>query len=507
MDIKLGPTLSRRTFLYAGTALVALAATGLQSRAFAQGGKQLRWAPHVIPRVIDARVHRSTIEQNVFMQLYDGLVDFDEELNIRPRLATEWEQVDPLTWRFTLREGVTFHNGEAFNAEAVKFSIEQYAELDPPYLYISNWEPGWPPSAEVESELVVLIRTPAPLPNLPRLLMRIGMLPPVATLEPTFGEKPVGTGPFMLAEWRPGESLTLAANPNYWDGAPEVAELRFIPIEDASARMAALQAGEVDYIWNVPLDRIAELEGNFNILRVDRPLTNNLIAFNFNAPNSPVANVQVREALKYAFDGKLIIEALLGGLAVAGTGPTPSAAYGAYDGPGYPDRDIEKAKTLLAEAGYPDGFTLTLIAQPASFTNLTSIVETLQADFAEIGVTLNYEELDQGQMNERADTDTWDIRTDGTTGATGEAVYFYNTAKRNMGFESEAADTLLAQANEAGDTPEREELMAQAMKAWWELVPWLWSFESPLMHASVKELEGVELIPNNWTLMRHAKLV
>jgi peptide/nickel transport system substrate-binding protein len=498
--------LNRRVLLQSGAALAGFATFGLPAALMAQSSaRTIRWAPHVLPRVLDPRTHRSVVEQNVFMQIFDGMVDFDQDLNIRPRLATAWEQLDPTTWRFTLREGVSFQNGEPFNAEAVKFSIEQYASLEPPYLYISNWGDGWPPSAEIESEYSVLMKSPAPLPNLPRLLMRIGMMPPKATLDPAFADAPVGTGPFMVSNWVKGERLELVANPTYWGGALNVDGMKITPIEDSSARVAALQAGEVDYVWNVPLDRVVDLEGSFNIIRSERPLTNNLIAFNFAAPNSPVANVKVREALRHAFDGKMIIEALLGGLAKQGTGPTPGIAFGAYDGPGYPGQDIEKAKAMLAEAGYPDGFPLTLIAQPGSFTNLTSIVEVLQAQFADVGVTLTYEELDQGQMNERSETDTWDIRTDGTTGATGEAVYFYNTAKRNMGFESPEADRLLAEANSAGDEAARKDLMSQAMKVWWETVPWLWSFESPLIHASVPNLSGIELIPNNWTFFTNAK--
>lgn len=174
--------------LFVATALVS-PLTLPMSAAAGPEDNSIVWASHVLPRVLDARIHRRQVEQSVFLQIYDALLDFDSDLNYRPRLAESWEQVDPLTWRFHLREGVHFHNGEPFNAKAAAFSIQQYAELDPPYLYIPNWAPAWPPTAEVEDDYTVVVRTPEPLPNLPRLMMRIGMLPPKATLEPSYADK------------------------------------------------------------------------------------------------------------------------------------------------------------------------------------------------------------------------------------------------------------------------------------------------------------------------------
>jgi ABC-type transport system substrate-binding protein len=498
---------NRRVFLQMSALAAGAALMPAFGNAMAAGADgKITVASHTLARVIDARVHRSVIEQNVYMHIYDGLVDFDKDMNIRPRLATEWEMVDPTTWKFKLRQGVKFHNGEIFNAEAAKFSFDQYVNLDPPYLYKTNWDPAWPPVVEVQDDFTILVKTPKPIPNILNVLPRIGMLPPKATLEAEYANKPVGTGPFSVEQWEKGRKLTLKANESYWDGAPPVATLVFVTIEDSSARLAALQAGEVDFIWNVPLDRIEEVSQAFDIVESKRSLVNNMIAFNARAKQSPIANIKVRQALLFAFDGKSVIESLLAGAATQGTGPTPSMALGAYNGDGYPERDIEKAKALLAEAGYADGLELTLIAQAASFTNLPSIVEVLQAQLAEVGVTVTYAELDQGQMNERAEKEDWDLRTDGSTGATGEAQYFYNTARRNYGTKSAAADELLAKAALELDPSKRIPLISDAMKAWWEEVPFFWSFESGLVHAGRKGLKGVELIPNNWILMRHASV-
>ncbi|WP_417271558.1 ABC transporter substrate-binding protein [Celeribacter sp.] len=489
--------------LFVATALVSPLALPAPAAAGPEDNSVV-WASHVLPRVLDARIHRRQVEQSVFLQIYDALLDFDSELNYRPRLAESWEQVDPLTWRFHLREGVRFHNGEPFNAEAVAFSIKQYAELDPPYLYIPNWAPAWPPTAEVEDEYTVVVRTPEPLPNLPRLMMRIGMLPPQATLDPSYADKPVGTGAFKVENWEQGGAIDLVANEDYWDGAPKIDRLKIIAISSAAARVAALQAGEVDFIWEAPLDRLDDLRQDFQIIQVDNPQSNNLIAFNNLAVDSPIADTRVRRALQMTFEGQEIIDGLFEGFAVEGRGPVPSAAYGAYNGDGYPGRDFDAARALLEEAGYGDGFDLTLIAQPGSFTNLTSVVEYLQSQMTEIGVTLKYEELDQGQMSEREPTDTWDLRTDGTAASTAEASYYYNTAKRNFSVDCSTCDELLAKAQQAGDTPEREQLMTDAMHTWWDTSPWLWSFESPLVYAAAPKLQNVELIPNNWTLFRNA---
>lgn len=454
---------------------------------------------------LDARRVRAIPEQVLFFALYDGLVDFDQDVAIRPRLAESFERVDPTTWRFKLRQGVKFHNGEDFTADTVAFTLDQIKSLDPPFYYVATWGPAWPPTVEIEAPDSVVITTPNPSPLLPNVLTRIGMLPTAAT-DPNFGEAPVGTGPFKFSEWVKGDRVVLETNADYWDGAPAIGGLTVRTIPEPASQLAALQSGEIQVAYDLPADQLGVLTP---------PALNKLSAkstglaqvlFNFRATDSPVADVKVREALRLGVDGAGMIAALLPEVATPSIGPSAAACFGALDVGGYPARDVEGARALLAEAGYADGVELTMIFTEGEFSRDATIAEAIVSQLSEIGATVNIVQLDSGQYAERRRTADWDIATNGTTGWTADAQYYVNDVKITEGYENEDLDQLILESDSAVDVDERVALLQEAQQRLWDDVPYLWTFDVTLVAGVAGNVSGVELMPTAWMLFRKASI-
>lgn len=488
-----------------GSGLAGLLALGSTAEHAAAQSADVTVAMPVAPGTLDTRLARSISEQQLYFSLYDPLVDFDPKVEIRGRLAESWESVDPSTWRFKLRQGVKFHNGEDFTAETVKFTIDQFTSMDPPYYYVYLWGAAWPPTVEIEADDSVLINTPAPSPLLPRLMSRIGMLPSTAA-DPGFADAPVGTGPFKLVEWVKGDQVVLESNAEYWDGAPEIGRLIWRTIPDDSSRMAALQAGEIQVAWDPSIDRLAELTPpQFQV--IEAPSTGlGQILINFRNPDSPIADVRVRQALTLAIDGQGLIDALLAGRAIPSIGPAPAASYGALDAGGYPPRDVEAARALLAEAGHADGIELTMIFTEGEFARDTEIAEAIIAQLSEAGVTVNFEEMDSGQYSERRTTPNWDLANNSSTGWTGDAEFFVVNVKNSIGYPSDELDRLVAEGAASGNPEERLSKLQEAQQLLWDDVPYAWNFDLVIVNGAAGNLQGVELIPTNWLYMRKASL-
>ncbi|MGI6404391.1 MAG: ABC transporter substrate-binding protein [Oscillospiraceae bacterium] len=174
----------------------------------------------------------TTASQHIF----DGLVRINKDMEPEPSLATEWEKVDDLTWRFKLREGVAFHDGSPFNADAVAFSIKHYTDVIQ-YKYAAQWGLAWPPTCEIVDEYTVLIKTQSPQPAVPRLVSRLPMLPvdySGATMEDFFSA-PIGTGAYKFVKWDPGIVLELTANEDYWRCTPAIKTVNYYTVTDDNA--------------------------------------------------------------------------------------------------------------------------------------------------------------------------------------------------------------------------------------------------------------------------------
>lgn len=334
---------------------------------------------------VDPKFLRGRQTQNVVRLMFDSLYHRDDDMQIIPWLATSFENPDELTWRFHLREGVKFHNGNDFKANDVKFSIERLMEDD------SVWDTAsFVDRVEVVDDFTVDIITQEPFAAFMTRLVLWHMTDEEyfnEVGEEGFLESPVGTGPYKFVEWVKDERVVLEANEEYWRGAPQIKTVIFIPIPETATRLVALEAGEVDIVTDVPPEYIDQPAEGVQISSV--PGTR-AFYLGMNVNVEPFNDIRVRQAMNYAIDVDSIIEFILNGLARPIDNPLLPEAFGYTATPVY-HYDPEKAMSLLAEAGYPDGFEMEIDAYPA----LKEIAEALAGQLSAVGIdaTVNVNEL------------------------------------------------------------------------------------------------------------------
>lgn len=334
-------------------------------------------------------------DMNILINIFDTLVTRDEDGNLAPSLATEWEAIDDVTWQFKLREGVKFHNGEDFNAEAAKFSIDRLINPDTasPIAELRNVV-----ACEIVDDYTINIITEAPDPIIPNKLVLFGgvMMPPKYVQENDadfVAKNPVGTGPYKFVSWQKDSEVVLEANEDYWRGAPAFKNLTFRVIPNQADILAALKTGEIDFVQGLTGDLAKSVENdpNVKILSTDWIRT---FFVSIDTSVEPLNIKEVRQALNYAVDKEAIIETIFNGNAkqVATIIPRENFGYDESIEP-YP-YDPEKAKELLAQAGYPDGFEITFDGVSTELTEVQAIIGYLEA----IGITVNLNVTDSATL-------------------------------------------------------------------------------------------------------------
>lgn len=354
------------------------------------------------PNTLDPVFAAGRLSQAFLSNIYDSLTSHTAEGALEPSLAVSWESIDPNTWQFVLRQGVTFHNGEPFNAASVKASIDRI--FDPANSSPMIGRIGDISEVEIVDDYTVNIRTNAPDVLLPVRLSELygSMVPANYTAEvgnDGFAAAPVGTGPFKFVEWIPNERLVLEANPDYWRGAPEVDRIVIYPITEDATRMAALQTGEIDIASNVPPFQIPELESGG--LQVETVPSTRFYFLVMRTDMAPFDDVRVRQALNYAIDVPAIIQSVQFGLGDEIATVVIPQAFG-FDSSIEPyPYDPEKARELLAEAGYPDGITIGFDAFTGSVVDHTKVAEAVAGQLAEVGIQTELAISESGVFSER----------------------------------------------------------------------------------------------------------
>ena len=339
-----------------------------------------------------------TTDWIILEQVMDPLIVLGPDGTYQPWLATEWSvSEDGLVWTFKLRDDVTFHNGEPFNAESVKFTFENAVNIEKSSqtTVINEFD-----TINIIDDYTIETVTNRTNPIWLSQIAHLFMMPPQYSEEAGaqgFNEAPVGTGAFKFVEWIKDDRVTVEKNADWWNGEPKVDRITFRTIPEASARVASLQAGETDIIEVVPFDSIAQIEAQEGLSVLNRGGAITYIGLD-TLRGLPTEDKRVRQAMNYAVDAGAIAEFILSGRAqVVPGGLWPVSPGWDPDLPFYNDK--EKAKELLAEAGYPDGFEIKFnIAQVQGMLQFKEVAEAVQAELAQVGITANIEELETAAM-------------------------------------------------------------------------------------------------------------
>ena len=316
--------------------------------------------------------------------LFDCLLGIEgEEFKPVPLLAEKWETINPTTWRFHLRKGVKFHNGKPLTAEDVKYSFEQYAD---PKNRRSVFARGIS-KIEIKNASTVDLITAEPVSALLFNLTRLQIVPKETREKEgvaAFAAAPVGTGPYKFVEWKRDQQLVLEANPSYWRGQVNPKRLVFRAIRDASTRAAELRSGGVDIIATPPAPQLEMIDsGDTQVTPVKG---GRIIIYPFNVSAAPFNDRRVREAANLAVNKEAIVKNVLGGRGIVMAGPFTPAWLG-YDPSVKPfPYDPAKAKALLAEAGYPQGFDTTWSISSGVFLKDTEIAEAVAGQLRAVGI-------------------------------------------------------------------------------------------------------------------------
>lgn len=382
--------------LIAAMLLSACGGGGNQAAGNAKGGDNtLTVAQNSDAITLDPHKTNDSASANPMQQLYNTLVDLTPEMEIVPSLATEWTQLDDVTWEFKLREGVKFHNGEELKASDVKFTYDRL--LDPATAAPGSFLMTAVSEVKVVDDYTVQIISKeafAPLIyNLTHVATSILNEKAVTEAGSKYGQNPVGTGPFKFANWQKDSKITFERYEDYFEGPASLEKVEFRIIPESATSVAELKTGGVDIVLDLPSQHIKQFENN-NTARVDKVPSFSIKYLGFNVQEKPFNDPLVRKAINYATNKEAILKAAYQGTAVQQKSPLAPGLNGYNDdlqGYGY---DPEKAKELLAQAGYADGFSSKLYISDKDID--TKLGTILQSQLKEVGINVELQVLEWG---------------------------------------------------------------------------------------------------------------
>lgn len=491
---------------------LALAAVGFAGPALA--AKDVVLAIGGQPDSLDPYNTNFTLAQAVAKSFYQGLFEFDGNLKVQPVLAESYTvSKDGLAYTFKLRHGVKFHDGTDFNAEAVKINLERVINPENKLARINQFNRIDKVEALAPDSVRITLKEPfGPFIN---SLAH----PSAAMISPTalkkYGSKdiafnPVGTGPFVFVEWKQTDFVKGRKFDGYWKkGYPKVDSVTWKPVLENSTRAAMLQTGEADFATPLPYEQADALKKNPKITVVSGPsiITRYL---SFNVQQKPFDDLRVRQAISYAINKEALAKVAFSGYAFPAQGYVPQGVLYAHKMAPWP-YDPAKARKLLAEAGYPNGFESVLWG---AYTNTTTqkVLQFLQQQLGQIGIKVSVQALEPGQRTEWVqawpDPKTAKVRLyyAGWSSSTGEADWalrpllateawppkLNNTAY----YSSPIVDKAIADALKSVDDKEKTQLYRQAQEQLMKDSPWVPLVTEQSLYALSKRLSGVVVQPD-----------
>ena len=408
--------MKRRPFLGLGLGLALAAKAGQAAEA-----RTLRIAVSAPPANLDPQYYTLTPSNMVAAHMFEKLIQRDAALSMVPGLAESWRLVDETTWEFTLRQGVRFHDGTNFTAEDVAYTIARAPKVPSPSSFAVYTRAI--KRVEVVGPHVVRMITPEPYPLLPTDIANLFILPhtlgpDVPSSDFNSGKAAIGTGPFRLESYKPGNELVLVRNPGHWGTPPIWDRVVYRIVTNSAARVAALLSGDVDLIDSVPTTDAAKLRQDSRVAVTQSPsLRLIFLALDVfretplaevTGPNgealdrNPFRDRRVRQALSIAINRPAIVERVMEGAATAAGQFMPEGTFGWIPDLKPPRFDPAAARALLTEAGYPNGFSLTLHGPNDRYVNDAQILQVVAQQWSRIGVKAQVDAVPLANLISRA---------------------------------------------------------------------------------------------------------
>ena len=466
-----------------------------------------------------------TLSQNAAKSFYEGLFGFDKDMNLKNVLAKSYEpSADGLTYIIKLQEGVMFTDGTEFDAAAVKANFDRVtnpANHLKRYSLYSNID-----KTDVVDKYTVKFTLKKPFSAFINQLAHpsAGMICP-KTLETYKGKEvgfhPCGTGPYIMTDYNPSEILKVKKNPNYWRaGLPKLDGIIWKPVVENSTRAAMIQTGEAQFAYPMPAEQVKQLETVKGVKITTSPsIVERWVSMNMNV--KPFDNPKVRQALNYAVNKKALCKVVFKDFATPATGVAPQGVDFAVQFGEWP-YDPKKARELLKEAGYPNGFETTLWSA-YNHTTAQKVIQFLQQQFAQVGVKVQVQALEAGQrvaqVESVADPKKAGVRMYyiGWSTSTGELDWVlrpllagFNIPPKMTNtayYQNDAFDKAITDALSTTDRAKKAELYKAAQEMVWKDAPWIFLCVEKNVSASSDKLKNFNILPDGGYDFYDAELV
>ncbi|MGP1419689.1 MAG: ABC transporter substrate-binding protein [Sphaerochaetaceae bacterium] len=443
------------------------------------------------PRSLDPFGSNDSNSTDIKVQMYDTLLYVDSDASVKPSIASDFKWTDGKTLLLSIRNDVKFHNGEILKPSDVHYTIVSAQDSEYTQWIVEGVD--FEKTSFDNAAGTVTIGLKEPSGSLPA---RLGQLLVVSESytesQPGILEtKPMGTGPFVFEKWVKGDSLSFKANKEYWKGAPSVDKLVLRSITEAATRTIEIKSGNVDIALSILESDVASLEKDSNV-KVIRSTGISNTWIGFNCAKAPFDNPKVRQAICYAVDKNAIVDAVYSGIGTVATGPIPPSVWGyASDTPQF-EYNPQKAKQLLAEAGFGSGFSAEIKTSNSQVR--VDIAEIVQQFLKDVGINLKVTTLENATyLNDIVDANVqmfilgWETTTlDADYGLYETYHSGMPTWSNTTGFYDAEVDKILEAARVCLDPVERKELYRQAQSKIIEGAPcvFLWDKENILVTTS-----------------------
>ncbi|WP_042354078.1 glutathione ABC transporter substrate-binding protein [Bacillus rubiinfantis] len=493
--------------------------TGEKKQSSKSGNKEMVIAVNENFISMDPHNTGDTNSNSVQSAMLEGLLGFDPDGKIVNQLATDYSiSDDALEYSFKLREGVKFHDGEAFNAEAVKANFERI--MNDESLRLNSRGFNLITKIDVINDYEIKITLKEPYASMLTRFVSAKILSPKLLKEGNdkIGKNPVGTGPFKFVEWVQGDHLTVERFDGYWDKQDRVQKITYKPVPENGSRVAMLRTGEAHVIYPLPSQNIKELE-NAKDVKVEQIPSTIARYVSINTMKKPFDDPRVRQAMNYAIDKDAFVKVVNGGYGLPLDSILPSKTL-YYQKQEVYEHNIEKAKQLLKEAGLEKGFTTEIWGNTNSDT--MKGMQFIQQQLKSIGIDVKIKSMEEGTLSDEIygaqkpeDTKlqmwyvSWSAYPSDTTNATKPLFYsgsFPPNGANTAYYKNDQVDKWIEEVNKTADEEKQAELYGNIQSTVYKDAPWMFLGVDEILTGKRANVDGVVITPDGGIDVTNANL-